>query len=170
MARRHRAVKRSVALAAITASLLLSGCALFPQNDPERPGYQEGRTTAFLYTMSKPVLPEKTKEAVEEGYSVLRIVLADGIIPLDDVVKKNIDVFYGDESPEFRAMIFNFYTMAIQRLSTEISVSAGFPVSDVAKNFMQGISDSLQDWTGEAPPEPDIPEDVVVEEPPSTTT
>lgn len=146
--------------------LLLQGCALFPKSDPDRPGYQEGRTTAFFYVLTKPALPEEIQEAVEEGYLVLRISTGDGVIPGGEAVKEAIDTFYMDESPAFREMVYNFYTMAVSRLESAVFESPEVSTATVLGNFLTGIEDALEVWTvTDAPPAPIVVPDKV--EPPS---
>jgi hypothetical protein len=134
---------------------LLGGCALLPKADPDRPAYQAGRYAAFFYTLTKPALPEKVRLAVEEGYSVLKIATADGVLPVDASVRAQIDLFYADASPAFRDMVFNFYLVAVQRLRMEVEGYPATPQPALVRNFMQGVADSLKDWsTLDAPPAP----------------
>jgi len=143
-----------LSLAAATA-LLVQGCAFMPKSDPDRPAYQAGRYAAFFYTLTKPALPEKVRLAVDNGYGVLSIVLANGTVPLDAAVSSRIDEMYADASPEFRAMIFNFYKMAVQRLQAEMELAPHIPSIEIVDNFMAGVADSLKDWGGiDAPPVP----------------
>jgi hypothetical protein len=138
------------AVTALILAALVSGCALFP-SDPDRPGYQEGRTAAFFYVMSEPVQPPEINEALRAGYLVLKTTAReyDGANNLDIIVQMEIAELYPDTTPEFREFVFNFYQMARTRLLNEIDLNVEVPTTTVVDNFLQGVEDSLKDWKGE---------------------
>ena len=129
---------------------LLSGCALFP-SDPDRPGYQEGRTAAFAYVLTEPVQPPEVNKVIMAGYAVLKGIFDEfgETDPIDALVMMEIYNLYPDTTPEFRDFVFNFYKMARQRLDTEIDLNPDIPTPALLKNFLQGVEDSLHDWKGE---------------------
>ena len=136
-------MKKIIALLALS---LLAGCALF--HSPDRPGYQAGRTTEFFYIASKPALPEKITLAVEGGYDMIRLYgIASAEAGADEEVRALIEDKYPDATPEFRAMVFNFYSMAKNRLQSEVASNVNIPQSEVVENFLQGIADAKTDYS-----------------------
>lgn len=133
-------------LIALSVALMLTGCALF-KGDPDRPGYQEGRTAAFLYVATEPVQPPDINEAIRAGYSVMKNLLQEDAV--DVFVWMEIKDLYPDTTPEFREFVFNFYKMARQRIAGELEIYPDVPYPKFVENFLQGVEDSLEDWTGE---------------------
>lgn len=139
-------------IVALLLSVTIVGC--ITSSNPDMIGYQRGRRVAVAYMLTDGVQPAELRLACITGYNVLtRVCETHQTLDIDDSIVEDaiIKSLGKPTTPEEIALVKNFYTMAKNRMLSELPVNpfeidSGKLVPAYLKNFKAGIDDALNDY------------------------